>query len=152
MPIRQSWREGFEMLVCYKRLWPTVGMRGREGFPEEVALSWELKDEQEWATGGRGGRVHWEEGVTCAKALWCPRLCDTARLSAPATELVQVITTHALFVLKSLNMKIKKNTHRASLVAQQYRTLLPMQGTRIQSLTPEGPTCLGATEPVHHSY
>ena len=92
--------------------------------------------------------MHWEEGVTCAKALRCPRLCDTARLNAPATELVQVITTHALFVLKSLNMKIKKNTHRASLVAQQYRTLLPMQGTRIQSLTPEGPTCLGATEPT----
>ena len=63
--------------------------------------------------------MHWEEGVTCAKALRCPCLCGTARLSAPASELVQVITTHALFILKSLNMEIKKNTdtHRASLVA-----------------------------------
>ena len=65
--------------------------------------------------------MHWEAGVTCAKALRCPRLCDTARLSAPASELVQVVTTHALFVLKSLNMEIKKktHTHRASLVAQR---------------------------------
>ena len=41
---------------------------------------------------------------------------------------------------------------RTSLVAQWLRIRLPMQGTRVQSLVQEDPTCRGATKPVHHSY
>ena len=39
-----------------------------------------------------------------------------------------------------------------SLVAQWLRIRLPMQGTRVQSLVLEDPTCRGATKPMLHSY
>ncbi|KAJ8776578.1 hypothetical protein J1605_015167 [Eschrichtius robustus] len=41
---------------------------------------------------------------------------------------------------------------RASLVAQWLRIRLPMQGTRVQALVREDPTCCGATEPMCHNY
>ena len=41
---------------------------------------------------------------------------------------------------------------RASLVAQWLRIHLPMQGTRVQALVREDPTCHGATKPVRHNY
>ena len=40
----------------------------------------------------------------------------------------------------------------ASLVAQWLRIRLPMQGTRVQALVWEDPTCRGATKPVRHNY
>ena len=40
----------------------------------------------------------------------------------------------------------------ASLVAQWLRVRLPVQGTRVQSLVREDPTCHGATKPLHHGY
>ena len=36
-------------------------------------------------------------------------------------------------------------------MAQWLRIRLPKQGTRVRSLVPEGPTCCGATKPVHHN-
>ena len=39
-----------------------------------------------------------------------------------------------------------------SLVAQWLRIHLPMQGTQVQSLVQEDPTCHGAAKPVHHNY
>ena len=39
-----------------------------------------------------------------------------------------------------------------SLVAQCLAVHLAMQGTPVQSLVPEDPTCLGASEPVGHNY
>ena len=39
-----------------------------------------------------------------------------------------------------------------SLVAQWLRICLPMQGTWVQSLGREDPTCCGATKPVRHNY
>ena len=41
---------------------------------------------------------------------------------------------------------------RASLVAQWLRICLLMQGTRVQALVWEDPTCRGATGPVSHNY
>ena len=41
---------------------------------------------------------------------------------------------------------------RASLVAQWLRIRLLMQGTRVQALLWEDPTCRGATKPVRHNY
>ena len=41
---------------------------------------------------------------------------------------------------------------RASLVAQWLRICLPMQGTWVQALVWEDPTCCRATKPVHHNY
>ena len=46
----------------------------------------------------------------------------------------------------------KKVTYRTSLVAQWLRIRLPMQGTQIQLLVWEDPTCRGATKPVRHNY
>ena len=47
---------------------------------------------------------------------------------------------------------VKKSEDWASLVAQWLRIRLPMQGTRVQALVREDPTCHGATKPVHHNY
>ena len=41
---------------------------------------------------------------------------------------------------------------RASLVAQWLRVCLSMQGTRVQALVWEDPTCRGATRPVSRNY
>ena len=48
--------------------------------------------------------------------------------------------------------KFKDETLGAPLVAQWLRIRLPMQGTRVQALVWEDPTCRGATKPVHHNY
>ena len=39
-----------------------------------------------------------------------------------------------------------------SLVAQWLRIRLPMQGTWVQALVWEDPTCRGATKPMRHNY
>ena len=39
-----------------------------------------------------------------------------------------------------------------SLVAQWLRICLPMQGTQVQALVREDPTCRGETKPVCHNY
>ena len=44
------------------------------------------------------------------------------------------------------------NYNWASLVAQWLRICLPMQGTRVQALVWEDPTCRGAARPVSHNY
>ena len=43
--------------------------------------------------------------------------------------------------------KIKQLKIGASLVVQWLRFCFAMQGTPVQSLVPEGPTCLGTTKP-----
>ena len=47
---------------------------------------------------------------------------------------------------------IKKNGTGASLVAQWLTICLPTQGTQVQALVWEDPTCRGATKPVRHNY
>ena len=37
-------------------------------------------------------------------------------------------------------------------MVQWLRIRLPMQGTRVQDLVQEDPTCRGATKPVRHNY
>ena len=51
-----------------------------------------------------------------------------------------------------MQLNIKKQKSRASLVAQLLRICLPMQGTRVRALVWEDPTCRGATRPVSHNY
>ena len=48
--------------------------------------------------------------------------------------------------------KLKIELLGTSLVAQWLRIRLPMQGTWVQSLVQEDPTCCGATKPVRHNY
>ena len=50
------------------------------------------------------------------------------------------------------NAYLKKRLRGASLVAQWLRIRLPMQGTRVQALVQEDPTCHGATKPMRHNY
>ena len=45
-----------------------------------------------------------------------------------------------------------KRIQGASLMAQWLRIRLPMQGTRVQALIREDPTCRRATKPVRHNY
>ena len=47
--------------------------------------------------------------------------------------------------------KNKEKRMRASLVAQWLRICLLMQGTRVQALVWEDPTCHGAAGPVSHN-
>ena len=49
-------------------------------------------------------------------------------------------------------LQIKPPNFRASLVAQWLRIHLPMQGTWVQALVQEDPTCHGAAKPVCHNY
>ena len=49
-------------------------------------------------------------------------------------------------------LHLKKNHLGTSLVGQWLRIRLPMQGTWIQALVLEDPTCLGATKPMCHNY
>ena len=44
------------------------------------------------------------------------------------------------------------NGHQTSLVVQWLRIYPPMQGTQVQALVQEDPTCHWATKPVHHNY
>ena len=45
-----------------------------------------------------------------------------------------------------------KKVGRTSVVVQWLGVCLPMQGTRVQALVWEDPTCCIATKPVHHNY
>ena len=47
---------------------------------------------------------------------------------------------------------VQKRITGTSLVAQWLRIRLPMQGTRVQALVREDPTCHRATKPVRHNY
>ena len=51
-----------------------------------------------------------------------------------------------------LRIEEHKELVRTSPVAQWLRSRLPMQGTWVQALVREDPTCHGATKPVCHNY
>ena len=62
-------------------------------------------------------------------------------------------TDHIVVSVTSIAPQSHLNPNkRASLVAQWWGIRLTVQETRVQSLTPEDPTCRGATRPVHHKY
>ena len=52
----------------------------------------------------------------------------------------------------SSEVQIRNPGRETSLVAQSLRIQLPMQGTRVQTMVREDPTCCGATKPVRHNY
>ena len=53
------------------------------------------------------------------------------------------------YLISKANRRINIGT---SLVAQKLTIRLSMQGTRIQALIPEVPTCHGATRPARHNH
>ena len=54
--------------------------------------------------------------------------------------------------LQVFHLVATKHYLGASPVAQWLRIHLPTQGTRVQALVREDPTCHGATKPLHHNY
>ena len=62
------------------------------------------------------------------------------------------LALHVMWSSQSWFQSFKKQMFRASLMAQWLRICLPMQGTWVQSLVWEDPTCRGATKPVSHNY
>ena len=60
------------------------------------------------------------------------------------------MTSHWSF--RYVEFTVKNIVYWASLVAQWLRICLLMQGTRVQALVWEDPTCRGATGPVSHNH
>ena len=54
--------------------------------------------------------------------------------------------------LTNTKIFLNQNHPGAPLVAQWLRIRLPMQGTWVQALVWEDPTCRGATKPMHYNY
>ena len=75
---------------------------------------------------------------------WKPLLCLSNLFSMHSYICIH-INTH-------LQMTNQKQINGASLVAQWWRIRLPMQGTRVQDLVQEDPTCCRATKLVRHNY
>ena len=65
--------------------------------------------------------------------------------------LVHAVTPTDSGLNSSLCPKDLLRTSGASLVVQRLGICLPMQGTQVQSVAQEDPTCLEITNPVHHS-
>ena len=55
-------------------------------------------------------------------------------------------------VFEDMTFANSRKYQGASLVAQWLRICLTMQGTRVQALVWEDPTCRGTTRPVSHNY
>ena len=75
------------------------------------------------------------------------RLNNTLLTNQEITEEIKEEVKKYLETNDNKNMMI-----RASLVTQWLRICLPMQGTRVQALVWEDPTCRGATKPMSHNH
>ena len=78
----------------------------------------------------------------------CKHLCSLT--SAPPWYQLLLFSHHTPSLWASLQPQDWDSW--ASLVAQWLGVCLPMQGTRVQALVWEDPTCRGATRPVSHNY
>ena len=63
-----------------------------------------------------------------------------------------LLSVQQYYVSKNCTYLTLKIRYWTSLVAQWLRIRLPMQGTRVQALVREDPTCSRATKPMHHNY
>ena len=81
---------------------------------------------------------------------FCPAPSAKNRRQLGAVLLSKEMGGEQIHILSPLGFQIKKDG--ASLVVQWLRICLPMQGTRVQALVWEHPTCRGATRPVSHNY
>ena len=105
------------------------------------------------------GLKHEPEGLAfppCQGGLYSPcyflpsRLLPACNTFPPATyscRIVELRTSIFYYILCWIRYLLF-----TSLVVQWLRILLPVQGTRVQSLVWEDPTCHGATKPVRHNY
>ena len=70
----------------------------------------------------------------------------------PRPREIKLVTDRVEFNTKRMLWKKKKNSSGSSLVVQWLRVCLPIQGTQVQPLVQEDPTCRVAAEPVCHNY
>ena len=57
-----------------------------------------------------------------------------------------------IYLKRSYVRMVQNSKVGTSLVVQGLRIPLPMQGTQVQALVREDPTCRRATKPVRHNY
>ena len=70
----------------------------------------------------------------------------------PLQQLIILVTQAKCSREEMTSDKDSKMSCRISLVVQWIRIPLPMQGTWVQALVREDPTCSGTTKPVRHNY
>ena len=82
---------------------------------------------------------------------WWVKLSVLAQINAVSPNCIVFFTIMHSQLKKKASLKnlLDEGT---SLVVQRLRIHLPMQGTRVQSLFQEDPTCRGTTRPVSHNY
>lgn len=102
-----------------------------------------------WGCGGSPSRE--EEGEACFQSsfLMSPQECGASSLRASLVGPLGLYLGDPVMILEVL---VKEGCWGTSLVVQRSRICLPMQGTWVQSLVGEDPTCQEATEPVCHNY
>ena len=84
--------------------------------------------------------------------LWT-ELCPPQNSSIEAlTHNVTICGERAFKEVVKVKWYHKSKILGTSLVAQWLRIHLPIQGTRVQALVREDPTCRRATKPVSHNY
>ena len=92
---------------------------------------------------GGGGGKDWEFGTSRCKLLYIGWINNKILLYSTRNYLQYPLIKH--------NGK-EYEKEGTSLVVQWLRIRLPMQGTRVQDLVREDPTCCRATKPGHHNY
>ena len=81
-----------------------------------------------------------------------PRILDTPTSFRKAEQVKEKV------IVAEEKKTVKERTNRIETLGDfpggtvRLRIRLPMQGTQIQSLVQEDPTCRRSTKPVHHNY
>ena len=68
------------------------------------------------------------------------------------TEIFQKLIIDGKPQIQEAQRTQNENAKKCTPTTQWLRIHLPVQGTRVQALVQEDPTCHGATKPVHHNY
>ena len=99
----------------------------------------------------------WNRKLKQGKSLHCPYYPAPLHLWSTLPSLASE-HLHVTFADLGIKTNHSDNSQKnilkwgASLVAQWLRVCLPMQGTRVQALVREDPTCRGAARPMSHNY
>ena len=94
-------------------------------------------------------------GASCLRAISQPRKprwSATGRVRFSFKDCTNYVQKESWSLRRVKDTTLENNLLRASLVVQWLTVCLPMQGTQVQALVREDPTCCGATKPVCHNY
>ncbi|KAJ8798250.1 hypothetical protein J1605_001375 [Eschrichtius robustus] len=119
-----------------------------------------LKGEKPWRKKAAGNAIGWREGLIFQnpdlELIYQASFSLSrggANRSVPKGNISSTVFAHKHRTddKKGHHSQQQRSCNRASLVAQWLRIRLPIQGTRVQALVQEDPTCHGATKPVRHN-